>query len=271
MPLFEIVAACTSLARTEAAKAVSGSVAPRSGDIGANRKKVKKACSYADDEDKKDKVELLPNPVHFEHHFHSHHRKLHREEGKAAAAWDGKYQPGKKTKPHPVAKKDEKDKRPHWVDKEEFKLIKMINNQRKKHGCGELAISRTLTHTARAHSKHMADDDFFATQAPGGTTPWDRLYNAGYKFTAAAENVAAGPRRAKEVYKLWYVDERENDGANYQNLMNCKLNEIGVGHHEAAHTPFHHYWTADLATGNNKPTLLQRIVSGVKNAVGKGN
>jgi len=271
MPLFEILAACTSLARAETAQAPSSEHAPQSAAIGStSSKRVTKACPHAEEKDD-GKVELLANPVHYEHQLNSHHRKLHREEAKAAAAWDGKYQPGKHKKPHPVAKKDEQDKRPAWVSKEEFKLVKMINTQRKKHGCKELTISKTLTHTARAHSEEMADDNFFATQAPGGTTPWDRLYNAGYKFTAAAENVAAGPERAKEVYKLWYLDERENDGSDYQNLMNCKLNEIGVGHVHVDGTPFGHYWTADLATGNNDPTLWHRIVTGVKNAVGSNS
>ena len=53
-----------------------------------------------------------------------------------------------------------------------------------------LAMNDQLTQAARAHSQDMLDRDYFAHDSPEGTTPADRVNNAGYVFTAAGENLA---------------------------------------------------------------------------------
>jgi uncharacterized protein YkwD len=89
----------------------------------------------------------------------------------------------------------------------------------------------------------MGDDDFFAHENPmTGTSPFDRIGQEDYAYSAAGENIAAGYGSPEAVVEGWL----QSDG-HCANLMNGAYTEIGVGYAFAEGSAFGHYWTQVFA------------------------
>lgn len=126
---------------------------------------------------------------------------------------------------------------------EETSVVELTNAERAKNGCGPLAINATLTTVARAHSKDMAVNKFFDHNSQDGRTPFDRMKAAGYTYSMAAENIAAGQPTAASVVTAWM-----NSAGHRANILNCKLTQIGVGVYRLSGSPYGVYWTQDFGT-----------------------
>jgi uncharacterized protein YkwD len=123
----------------------------------------------------------------------------------------------------------------------EDQVVTLVNQQRATAGCKALTVDSRLTTAARGHSQDMANRDYFDHNTPEGVTPWTRITNAGYHFSAAAENIAAGQTTPASVMNAWM-----NSPGHRANILNCNLRNIGVGlAYNAKHTP---YWTQDFGT-----------------------
>lgn len=90
-----------------------------------------------------------------------------------------------------------------------------------------LTMEPHLRCSARLHSAYMAEvgDDFAHTQRRTGSTPFDRMQDAGYQFLAAGENIAVGQSTPKEVVDGWL----ESDG-HCSNIMSPEFTQIGIGY-----------------------------------------
>ena len=100
-----------------------------------------------------------------------------------------------------------------------------MNAERAKASCSPLAANDTLMQVAQAHSQDMADKDFFSHTGSDGRTPFQRLRDASYDYTLAAENSAAGTTTPAEAVALWM------DSAGHRNnILDCGLRETGVGY-----------------------------------------
>ena len=82
-------------------------------------------------------------------------------------------------------------------------VVTLTNAERAKAGCGPLAVNATLTAVAQAHSQDMATNDYFDHNSQDGRTPFDRMTAAGYRYSTAAENIAAGQRTPQDVMTAW--------------------------------------------------------------------
>jgi uncharacterized protein YkwD len=126
-------------------------------------------------------------------------------------------------------------------------VVERTNVYRRQNGCADLVLNDKLTQAAQGHSEHMATGDFFAHNAPDGTTPWQRIKAAGFDYSAAAENIFAGVKTPKEAVDGWYQSEGHR-----KNMLNCTLTHIGVGYyyleHDTGNVNFHTYWTQVFAT-----------------------
>lgn len=96
-----------------------------------------------------------------------------------------------------------------------------------------------LVCTARRHSKDMGDRDYFEHESPEGTTPFERMTNAGYRWSAAAENIAMGQPTADEVMATWLESE-----GHCENIMGDYVH-LGVGFYGDAGVPL---WTQNFAS-----------------------
>ncbi len=122
----------------------------------------------------------------------------------------------------------------------EAEAVRLSNRARTNAGCPPLRVDAQLTRAAREHSRDMAERGYFAHVRPGGRDPFQRMADAGYRY-GAAENIAAGQATADRVVQDWLAspDHRAT-------LLDCSLDEVGIGLHIAAQSPNVYYWTQDF-------------------------
>jgi uncharacterized protein YkwD len=124
----------------------------------------------------------------------------------------------------------------------EDQLIVLINQERGKLGMSPLTHSGLLSSVARAHSQDMLDRDFVDHVNPDGLDPFDRIERAGYRFSSAAENIAAGNHQtdAADAFDSWM-----NSPGHRENMLNPEFSEIGIGYVQGGKMEY--YWTTLFA------------------------
>ena len=122
-------------------------------------------------------------------------------------------------------------------------VVALTNKERATAGCSALTVNATLTSVALAHSVDMAKNNYFAHDSQNGDSPFDRMEAAGYQFSTAAENIAAGYPTPDDVVTGWM-----NSAGHRANILNCSLTQIGVGYATSTTSDFGTYWTQDFGT-----------------------
>lgn len=108
---------------------------------------------------------------------------------------------------------------------------------------GPLQWHGVLVTAAAVHSQDMADHNFFSHTGSDNSSPSQRIGDAGYGWSLAAENIAAGYRTVQEVMDGWMT----SDG-HCANIMHPALRDVGVACVLAgANNTYRNYWTMDLA------------------------
>lgn len=119
----------------------------------------------------------------------------------------------------------------------ENEVVRLTNVERAKAGCAPLKHDARLRAAAYAHSADMSAKNYFDHTSKDGRSFADRITAAGYRWRAAAENIAKGYSTAQAVVQGWM-----NSPGHRQNILNCSYTDIGVGY-VAAGGP---YWTQDF-------------------------
>ena len=128
------------------------------------------------------------------------------------------------------------------------KLVAEINVARDQaRSCGSqpfaaaapLAWNDTLGTTAEAHSRAMANGNFFDHRDREGRTPGDRAELAGYSGQRIGENIAAGRDTARNVVDGWLASP-----GHCANLMNPEFSELGAAYAVDPKSDAGIYWTA---------------------------
>jgi len=127
---------------------------------------------------------------------------------------------------------------PDFIDQ----VVDLINVERSQANLDPLQMDRQLSEAAQLHSESMADDDFFSHYGVDGSSPFDRIEEAGYQYSRAAENIAAGYQTPEAVVQAWM-----NSSGHRANILNSDLTEIGVGYEYLANDMgslnYSSYWT----------------------------
>jgi uncharacterized protein YkwD len=123
----------------------------------------------------------------------------------------------------------------------EAAVLALVNAERAKVGCGALTIDARLTAAAHGHSADMAARNYFAHDTPEGVGMAQRVTQAGYKWSAVAENIAMGYPDASSVMTGWM-----NSTGHRTNILNCVYRDIGIG--VVANAKGSKYWTQDFGT-----------------------
>ncbi|HVZ66942.1 MAG TPA: CAP domain-containing protein [Patescibacteria group bacterium] len=105
----------------------------------------------------------------------------------------------------------------------ELDILRLTNAQRAQNGLGALTLDPTISNVARAHSQDMVTRNFFEHINPDGLDPFQRMKIGGVTFTAAAENIGAGPT-ADIIVNAWM-----NSAGHRANILNGAYNRIGIG------------------------------------------
>ncbi len=122
-------------------------------------------------------------------------------------------------------------------------VLMHTNAYRQQHGCPALTLNSQLSQAAQRHSDDMALNDFMSHTGSDGSSPWDRIRATGYTYRRAAENVAAGYQTPAQVVDGWY-----NSPGHRANMLNCELQELGVGYSRRTGTQYTHYWAQVFGT-----------------------
>jgi uncharacterized protein YkwD len=104
-----------------------------------------------------------------------------------------------------------------------------------------IAWNNLLFNAAAAHSKDMADRNFFDHDTPEGINPFQRMQNAGYKLSAGGETIAAGQNGIASVMDAWLKSP-----GHCSIIMSADYKEVGASCvKNTSGTP---YWTMDIAS-----------------------
>lgn len=118
-------------------------------------------------------------------------------------------------------------------------LIELINQARAEVGRAALTVNQPLMNAAQAHSLDMACNDFLRHSGSDGSWVGDRLVAAGYPNSYYLEIIAIGlPQDAMNQWR--------NDPTHWQEVINSRVTEIGVGYVFNRFSSYGGYWTVDM-------------------------
>ncbi len=106
-------------------------------------------------------------------------------------------------------------------------FLQLVNGKRRNVGCPELKWDNQLALIALKHSKDMVSHNFFGHINPDGKDPFERLQKSKVVFSAAAENIAFGPRTGREVFEIWLRSPEHR-----KNMLDCRFTRHGVAYVE---------------------------------------
>lgn len=119
-------------------------------------------------------------------------------------------------------------------------LLGAHNALRAARGRPPLVADARLTAAAMAHARWMATRGEMSHQGRGEPSPWGRITGTGYRFSRAAENVAAGQRDVAGVMAAW-----ENSPGHMANILG-PCTEMGAA--MAIGADGKPYWSVSLAS-----------------------
>ncbi|MBE6961189.1 MAG: SafA/ExsA family spore coat assembly protein [Ruminococcaceae bacterium] len=115
----------------------------------------------------------------------------------------------------------------------EKEVIRLVNEQRAKHGLQPLRENWELSRVARFKSQDMVDRRYFSHASPTYGTPFQMIRAFGLSYRTAGENIAYGQRTPQAVVNAWM-----NSSGHRANILSTSYTQIGVGYVADGH-----YWT----------------------------
>lgn len=113
----------------------------------------------------------------------------------------------------------------------EWKMLRLVNRDRKDHGLKGLKMQSDLRSVARKHSKDMAQKDYFAHENLQGESHVDRLSKAKVTDRSSGENLAKIRGFLNPVHRA--EQGLMKSPGHRANLLNGAYNCIGIGLHRA--------------------------------------
>lgn len=168
---------------------------------------------------------------------------------------------------------------PHDSRSYETDVVALVNQERWDNGqLPPLKHHPLLDDSAETHSDNMAVRDFFAhCDLDTGTLPGNRMTAAGYTWSSAAENIAAGYSTPSAVVNGWM-----SSPGHRANILSTSRRDIGVGYvyqsgdqgnirqdpdgdctaEDPTIGPLYHYWTQNFgAEIGQYPLIIDREAS----------
>jgi len=118
----------------------------------------------------------------------------------------------------------------------EQKVVELVNIERQKAGLPALKMDSAISNVARAKSKDMAVNNYFAHQSPTYGSAGDMLRQFGISWRAWGENIAAGQGTPEAVVNAWM-----NSSGHRANILSSNFSKIGVGY--VTSSSGRPYWT----------------------------
>lgn len=103
-------------------------------------------------------------------------------------------------------------------------LLDAHNAARRRRRLGPLKLNPELSIAAQSHALDMANRRKMGHKGSDGSSPFDRIDRAGYRYRAAAENVAYGFTDVESVMMGWMKSPGHR-----RNILDGSLAEMGAG------------------------------------------
>lgn len=105
----------------------------------------------------------------------------------------------------------------------EKEMLRLVNQERAKHGLTSLVMDERLTQLARSHSEDMFKRGYFSHYTKEGLSPFDRMAKFDITFEFAGENLALAPNVSLAIQGLM------NSPGHRANILSSNFNRIGIG------------------------------------------
>lgn len=106
---------------------------------------------------------------------------------------------------------------------DEQKMVSLVYQERVKAGLKPLEVDMRLVKSARVKSQDMITNNYFAHNAPDGTTPWDLMKAQGVTYRMAGENLAGAPTVDMAHTNLM------NSQGHRANILKPEYTHLGIG------------------------------------------
>jgi uncharacterized protein YkwD len=126
----------------------------------------------------------------------------------------------------------------------EGQTVYLINQSRTQAGLSALTSNSALASAARAHSKDMAQNNYFSHTGSNGSSMESRISGAGYSYSAAGEIIYAGPGKLNTPYSA--VSNWLASSAHHKIIMDSIYTDVGVGYWCDPNSQHEGYFTADF-------------------------
>lgn len=101
-------------------------------------------------------------------------------------------------------------------------LLVLTNEKRQETGTAPLTINDNLSQAAANKASDMFGKNYWAHNAPDGTSPWVFIKGAGYNYVYAGENLARGFNNAPEVINAWMASPEHK-----KNMLSSSYQHVG--------------------------------------------
>lgn len=102
------------------------------------------------------------------------------------------------------------------------RLLELTNSQRQSKGLPPLVLNDKLAKAAFLKGNYMLVKNYWAHNAPDGTTPWYFIKQTEYNYVYAGENLARGFTRSEDIVDAWMASPAHKD-----NMLSPNYHEIG--------------------------------------------
>jgi serralysin len=144
-------------------------------------------------------------------------------------------------------------------------MLELVNRERTKAGVQPLAFNDALNESSDAHSNWMIAADVFDHTGVSGSSPHQRMANAGYSFTgsyASGENIAWAslrePGGLQDEVELLHTNLMNSTG-HRANILNGNFQEAGIGFQTGGYQT----WDAAFVTQNFARSGTKAFLTGV--------
>ncbi|MFJ6700941.1 CAP domain-containing protein [Streptomyces sp. NPDC091272] len=103
-------------------------------------------------------------------------------------------------------------------------LVRLLNRERARAGCAKVRARSSLAYAAQQHSGHMARTGTLTHVGAPHRAVGERLTAAGYRWSRAAENVAAARSDAGSAMRVWMQSPTHRAA-----MLTCAFRDVGVG------------------------------------------
>lgn len=121
-------------------------------------------------------------------------------------------------------------------------MLNSINSYRNQNGLRSLNLDQRLNAASVSHSQDQANRCTMSHDGSNGSKAWERMAQQGYRWSNAAENVAAGQTSVDAVMTSWW-----NSPGHRANILNADVKDVGFG--KAVNNGcanYKTYWTQDF-------------------------